>query len=197
MILTKCFMTCNLTILKYFFEFFVDLRYDRKTFLYISIFFNDCSKYVSVVSSCNQYWTINTKFITARAKFRTLLHWMMKNEIIIDIICRTIVFCSTSIHCLTFEKCWKRFNFVNSEIRRNRAFNWFKSKHVDVFFAIFFRLQKIDISVFKNALIQFIKYIIAFLNSWCSTFVMIVLWTSIKKNFQAKFFSSWIHWSSI
>ena len=107
MISTKCFMTCNLTILKYFFEFFVDWHYDQKTFLYISIFFNDCLKYVNIISSCNRYWAINTKFIIARTKFRTLLHWMMKNKIIIDIICRTIVFCSTSIHCLTFENFWK------------------------------------------------------------------------------------------
>ena len=99
----KMFHDVQFNNIKMFFRIFRRLTsWSKNVFAYIN-FFNDCSKYVSVVSLCDQYWAINTKFIIAQTKFRTLFYWIMKNKIIIDIIYRTIVFCSTSIHCLTLE----------------------------------------------------------------------------------------------
>jgi hypothetical protein len=112
-------------------------------------------------------------------------------------ICRTIVFYSLFVHCLTFEKLINLFNFVNFEILRNRAFKRSKSKKLNEVSASFFRLRAIDISFFNNNLIQFNKCIIIFLNNWWRMFIIIIWWMLIKECFQAKFVISWTHCSSI
>jgi hypothetical protein len=147
--------------------------------------------------SCDRYYVIKTKSTRTREKSSTYNHFLISNEVIIEIIYWIITFYSLLVHCLMFEKFVNFFKLVNFEIFRKRAFNRSRSKKLDKVIASSFRLRAVDISFFNNNLIQINKYMIISLNSWWRMFIIIVSWILIKECSQPKFIISWIHCSSI
>jgi hypothetical protein len=115
-------MTWNFEKLKCLFSFsWANCRVSRKTFWKKLTRKNVWFRYRRVCSSCERYWAIKMKSTRTWTKFTTWNHLSINNEIITKMICLIIVFCSTSIHCFTFEKLKNVFNSVNDETLLNRV----------------------------------------------------------------------------
>jgi hypothetical protein len=172
------------------FVFLFNERCDRNIDLNAFIRWSACFKYYKMLSLCERYWVNNTKSMSVLIKFTICDHLFMNNDVNIDINCRTIVFCSIFVHCLTRLKWLNIFNFVKNVTHLKRASSRFNSLDR-------FRFFDIEISVFNNDLIQFNKCMIMFFNNWWKTFIIMISWMFIKSWFQTKFLISWIQRSLI
>jgi hypothetical protein len=153
-------------------------------------------KYRKIKSSWDRYWVMRMKFTKTRMKFTTWSHLSIIKEVIIEIIYRTIIFCSSSIHCLISKNLKNVLRSIKTNTSRNRAFNLSSSdKFIDLIVCSL-RLRLTSISIFRINWIQVKKCIIILLKNWCKMFIMIISWIFTKWWFQTKFVISWTQSSS-
>jgi hypothetical protein len=127
---------------------------------------------------------MNMKSINTRIKFKTNDNSSISKNVMTNIICRIITFCSTLVHYFTLKNRLNILKFVNVEIFLNRAFKQFKSKKSRVVIFMFFRFRDIDIFVFKKTLSHYITCIVMFFNNWWKVFIIMISWMFIKSCFQ-------------
>jgi hypothetical protein len=113
-------------------------------------------------------------------KFTAWNYLSIIKKVIIEIICRTIIFCSSSIHCLISKNLKNVLRSIKTNTFQNQTFNWLNSdKFIDLIVcSLRFRLT--SISIFKINWIQIKKCIIIFLKNWCKMFIMIISWIFTK-----------------
>jgi hypothetical protein len=143
--------------------------------------------YCKIFSLCERYCVINTKSTKTRMKFNAWNYLFINSEIITNIICRIIAFCSISIHCLTSKNWLNLFKSMKAITLWNLAFNWFKFEISCFVEFVYVRFLEIDIFAFNKSLIQMITCMIMSFNNWWRTFNIMISCMFIISCFHAKF----------
>ena len=146
---------------------------------------------------CELYIANRTKFMIVCKQNNAAKALSIKNDMSTDINCRIIIFCSSSVYCVTSLNLLKCFRFENDNTASNRLSIWiFHSVLIVDFFRFLKKLIreffwtsqiKFEIILIATSMHHVNTRIIIFFNNWCNIFTNWKRWTFNRAWLHAKF----------